>query len=570
MGSRVRRLFRQRSDLEIIGSQAPLNWLTALWARIPIDVMFGIDLRSLALFRIALGVFVLQDLAWRIPDLRVHYTDEGLFPRSLSMTTFSQWRWSVHFVNGTLAFQTFLFFATALIAVLLIVGFQSRLMSILAWALVFSVQSRNPLVLSNSDTLIRVLLFWSMFLPLGVRWSWDAKWMRHHIPTSLPKSTLSVGAAGLLLQIAAMYWFTGAFKWHPTWMTEGSAMYYATGAGQITRPFGDFIHRFPSLLRFLTHGALAIEFIAPIFLFMPFRTSMFRMVGIGAIVSLHLGILVTMDVGMFSWIGPFCMTCFLPAWFWDDCLTVIRARTVQLEIWFGSVSNRLKRQIHSLPQTPGWQFATGHPGKMHTSNASEMDSVTSLLAEPVPQASRKRQPILKGSFIGNILATFCLIFVFAWNISTVTAFTMPRDLRPVAYGLGLYQTWNMFAHPPTATVWYVMQGTLRDGQEINLVPSLTHNDITRVETLTWEEPDNISSSYYRNEAWRKYFTALSNKSRKSQRQRLAVYTCQRWNNYYRDGASLEEIQLYRALRKTQPNAEKGKTQHVLIDTFSCP
>ena len=42
---------------------------------------FGLDLRALALFRILLGVILLVDLAARVGDIGVFYTDSGVLPR---------------------------------------------------------------------------------------------------------------------------------------------------------------------------------------------------------------------------------------------------------------------------------------------------------------------------------------------------------------------------------------------------------------------------------------------------------------------------------------------------------
>ena len=45
--------------------------------------LFSIDLRSLAAFRMALGVLLLADLVMRAQDLSAHYTDWGVLPRDI-------------------------------------------------------------------------------------------------------------------------------------------------------------------------------------------------------------------------------------------------------------------------------------------------------------------------------------------------------------------------------------------------------------------------------------------------------------------------------------------------------
>ena len=49
----------------------------------PVRDLFGIDTRSLAVFRIALALAILADLLIRAPDLGALYTEEGVLPRAL-------------------------------------------------------------------------------------------------------------------------------------------------------------------------------------------------------------------------------------------------------------------------------------------------------------------------------------------------------------------------------------------------------------------------------------------------------------------------------------------------------
>ena len=53
--------------------------------------LFGVDLRSLALFRVAIAVVVLVDLVVRADDLTALYTDVGVLPRSDSQL-FARWK----------------------------------------------------------------------------------------------------------------------------------------------------------------------------------------------------------------------------------------------------------------------------------------------------------------------------------------------------------------------------------------------------------------------------------------------------------------------------------------------
>src|SRR5437762_3355394 len=62
---------------------------------------FSLDLRSLALFRVALAVILLVDLGIRYTDLEMHYADGGIAPRATGELF---WTGSVHSLNGSVAF----------------------------------------------------------------------------------------------------------------------------------------------------------------------------------------------------------------------------------------------------------------------------------------------------------------------------------------------------------------------------------------------------------------------------------------------------------------------------------
>ena len=64
--------------------------------------LLGLDLRSLAVFRFCVGLLLIVDLIFRTADLRAHYTDFGIMPRSAAAGEFANlYYWSFHFANGS-------------------------------------------------------------------------------------------------------------------------------------------------------------------------------------------------------------------------------------------------------------------------------------------------------------------------------------------------------------------------------------------------------------------------------------------------------------------------------------
>src|SRR5262245_25258106 len=134
--------------------------------------LFGVERRSLACFRIGLGLLLLWDLWGRAKTLREHYTGEGVFPRELAArmrpdsALFHAFLWS-----DRVDVQAALFGLFAVVALLLLVGWHTRVASVIAFVLLASLIRRNPYVCHTGDVLLKALAFWAMFLPLGVHFS---------------------------------------------------------------------------------------------------------------------------------------------------------------------------------------------------------------------------------------------------------------------------------------------------------------------------------------------------------------------------------------------------------------
>jgi hypothetical protein len=85
-------------------------------------VIFALDLRSLALFRILLASLLLSRWVYRLPDLQAHFTDDGLLPRELLQNTF--FSFSFHLFSGSYWFQALL----AGLAILFAIGISGWLL----------------------------------------------------------------------------------------------------------------------------------------------------------------------------------------------------------------------------------------------------------------------------------------------------------------------------------------------------------------------------------------------------------------------------------------------------------
>ena len=134
----------------------------------------GVDTRALAALRVGLGLLLLADLLGRSRDLRAFYTDAGVLPRSTRAAVVSDWFLSVHALSGDLWWQVLLFLVAGVAAIALTVGYRTRVATAVSWVLLVSLHNRMPVVLNGGDVLLRMVLLWAIFLPLGERWAVDA------------------------------------------------------------------------------------------------------------------------------------------------------------------------------------------------------------------------------------------------------------------------------------------------------------------------------------------------------------------------------------------------------------
>jgi hypothetical protein len=571
------------------------------WGRTKIIEIFGADLRSLAAFRIALAGLVLLDLASRAPDLYAHYTDRGVLPRDILLqeALLNRWEISLNLMSGELLVQALLFGVAALAALALLVGYRTRLMTIIVWVLVISIQARNPMILNTGDTLLRMLLLWSILLPLGAHWSVDRALKA--VPPRFSMSFLSLATVGLFLQIAFVYWFTAILKSGPEWRVDGTALYYALSIDEWATPIGAYFYQFPTLLKVLTFATVGLEAFGPFLLFSPFFTGPVRTGAILAFMSLHFGIWLTMPIGVFSWVAAFCMVCFLPSWFWDTAAKLLPVTFLRQSATMSRFQHTAARlvNIYWLPLRMrlsalggvGRPSIAGMPeGNDNRAGSPDARQNTSSVRPPTPQPGAESRPAaetagerggehgsaasaepttLRPSLVTNLVALFFLLFVFCWNLTTVSTYSIPEPIRPLGYLLGLRQDWGVFAPEPTETGgWYVIPGTLHSGQQIDLMPAAVRNDFDVREGVSWEKPEDVANTL-KNKYWRKYLKEIRDPDNDALRNEFGRYICREWNARRTGAEELTNLQIVHMKVTTLPDYQRPTPEKVVLWNHDC-
>ena len=464
---------------------------------------FIVDLRSLAVFRMAVALVVLGDVwvAWGNGPLL--YTDDGLLPRPILFER--HWpgamAWSLHALGGSWAWQATLLGIEGLAALCLLAGWHTRLATIVCWVLVCSLELRNPLVTSGADTVLRLLLFWGMFLPLGACWSLDES--RKPGTCSDDRNTLfSILAACFLMQIALIYVFSVACKTHPAWWSDGTALREVLELDVYVRPFGIWLRSHPTLCVVLTKLTVCLELFGPVIALLPVWRTGARLVAASAFFMLHGGIACCLDIGFFPYIMMAAWCAFLPGVVWD----------------------KLARRGSAADVEPAGRVPAAVPW-------------------PV-----------------NAFCGLCLAFVFIWNLrGTDFAFwerLLRRSVNPVALALRLEQQWAMFSPRPTRDDgWFILRAGLSDGREVDLL-----RDGGPVE---WGKPPLISATF-KDARWQKLLMNLWLQRYAAQRQAFGDCLAGDWNARHGGLSQVVAWQFWFVLERTQDDGSPGPPQPVLL------
>ncbi len=409
-------------------------------------------------------------------------------------------------MNGSIWFQTCLFLLAYVCAFSMLLGYKTRLSTFLCFFLLLSVQNRNPLVLQGGDDLLRLLLFWAIFLPLGKIWSIDGYGNKK--PEQL--RYFSLGNVGYVMLLFSVYFFTAMMKHSAEWYSEGTALYYAFSIDQMAYPLSKLIYPYPELLKFLTFGTIYLELIAPLLLLIPFRTNIFRGLFIVSLTALHVGIGLTMQVGYFHIISIVAM----------------------IGLWPDRFITPFEKLAHRVGQLRLW------------------DSLRAFTNPPINKTSYTLSSVAKK------VAITAIFISLIWNIGNVATIPSPirNVVKPIGLVSGLSQNWGMFA--PTVFKgdgWFVYEAITESGDTIDLLNPESLIDYSKPEWAVYQ---------YKNAKWRKLGENLIRSKNKNIRQPFCRYQLTKHNQAHPE-QKVWKLNVTYFREKTLPNyevdeVEKGK------------
>ncbi len=322
-----------------------------VFARWLSDAYLRVDPRSLGIGRIVLGLALLLDLARRVPWLRDFYSNAGLLPNHTLL-----WRpplprmFSLMFMSSLPEEAALWFIVSFFCFTCFTIGYRTRFFHAVSFLLLVSLHNRILFVENWGGTVLSLAVLWTLFLPLGQRFSVDAVRaslrarpnekppdLAAGIPRPSVTPVTSLAVLCLLLQLAAIYWFNYLHKTGPTWR-EGTAVHYVLHQERIVTWLGVWAreHLPFSFWKLMAQMTLIVERFIPLLILTPIFSPWARLVAVVLLTGLHLGFATLVNLGIFSAAMLVFFPFLIDGAVWDRASRLVptrgRARTVIYDV----------------------------------------------------------------------------------------------------------------------------------------------------------------------------------------------------------------------------------------------
>lgn len=254
---------------------------------------------SLGLFRIIFGLYIILIIVISYPQWGWFYGADGLVP--FSEIGRGPHTWTIFSFSSSNLFTYGVFWISFLSGILFTVGFFSRTSSVFLFIIFISLLHRNAYIINGQDQIIGMLLFFSMFAPIGSCYSLDYYFKsRKNLKKSEKISILNNQSLWIIrlmqIAIANVYLLSASAKLfgENAWR-DGTAIYYLSLSDRYFRyPNINFFHsEIFSIV--MTYGTLIIEMAFPLLVWFHYT----RPYVLSGIAMFHIGTLFLMPSTVF-------------------------------------------------------------------------------------------------------------------------------------------------------------------------------------------------------------------------------------------------------------------------------
>lgn len=261
--------------------------------------LLPIDMRAVALFRVAVGCICMSELMQMFFDRHLRLYDTGMCPSQRCMGNLRKTGFGLYDAAGRPLAVLGLLSVHFVVNSCYVLGFDSRLASVGLWVFQYSLEARLTSSGGGGLDVLRAVLFWSLFLPLGGSYSLDSLARRLEGRVHNVKAPNFSIVLAITLQFVYLYYSAGSVKMHRQSWREGIAVEHVLQLQSVVKhPLGPIIGQWKTLCKLLTYTAVYVEKYGGFLLLVPNQTV--RAITLFVFFGFHIGMHLTMTIDAFQ------------------------------------------------------------------------------------------------------------------------------------------------------------------------------------------------------------------------------------------------------------------------------
>lgn len=248
-----------------------------------------------SILRVGFGIMILYSYSINYSQRHFLWGYHGI-----SNTDFSNEfvEFSLYRYGSTNFYFEIIFHLGIIVAFLFMLGYKTRLISILNFIFLYSLHQENPLILDGGNNIMIIVLIYLMFVKTNAYFSIDK-----HISRSKKKENVYIniihnfGVVAVIIQFCILYLNSALYKVMGEYWQNGTAIYYILQVDEFNLPWlTDLIISSDILIVLITYSTVLLQIAFP-FMLLNKRT---KYIALLLVVPLHLGIAFAMGLITFS------------------------------------------------------------------------------------------------------------------------------------------------------------------------------------------------------------------------------------------------------------------------------
>ena len=262
-----------------------------------------------SIFRIVVGLTFLFQYLINYHQRHYLYGPEAAWPYDRFLTDLAQsGSFSLYAISSSPFFFEIIFHLGLLFTTLWVIGWNTRIMTILTYVFLWSLHERAPVLWDGGDNLMRIIMIYAMFANLGAYFSLDADRLRADRLQGGPRPQLrsmlhNSALLAFAIQLCLLYGVSGLYKVQGEMWQNGTALYYIMRTDEFTWPgYSELIYQNAFLVTTFTYITVGFQIAFPFLFFMNRYTRWFALFiafGFHAGIALFMG-LITFSLFMIS------------------------------------------------------------------------------------------------------------------------------------------------------------------------------------------------------------------------------------------------------------------------------